>query len=316
MALLDALNRRIKARVDEDDSEVFSESSSEQADIEVDSDLEESESESGSEAEIQPDEESSDASASEPEDVNTTLNQISFGALAKAQTSLGHDTTTRKRAHTTTTSPLDDIRARIRATRDEKASKPPSSSAKKETPPTRSSKHAPTIQSSKHAVSRRRTVVDAGATAGPKPRDPRFDSAVQHTGNPHAAKNYAFLDEYRSSEVSALRRQIAQSTDAAEQARLRRQLTSMADRMRAFERKRQAEEVVAGHRRRERGLIREGKKSAPFFLKKGDVKRKVLKKRYAEMGGKERTKSIERRRKKMASRERREMPATRRVVEG
>lgn len=102
---------------------------------------------------------------------------------------------------------------------------------------------------------------------------------------------------------------------ADEREELKRKITSMADRMKTFERKQREVEVVREHKRKERELLKEGKKSQPYFLKKGDVKREVLKKRFEEMGAKERQKSIMRRRKKVASRERREMPAMRREIE-
>ncbi|KMP02229.1 hypothetical protein CIRG_10052 [Coccidioides immitis RMSCC 2394] len=333
MALLDSLNRRIKARVDDDDPEEYSDlSSSEQDGSDADSDkLEGSEaaSDGGSD-----DEELSDSSAPEDTAIDASLNQISFGALAKAQASLGLSSSSssnnrRKRKLSTDKeqgpSPLDDIRARIRATREEKSKSTASTTTSKDKKdlPHRSSKHAPTVQSSKHTVSRKRTVVDATAISGPKARDPRFDSVVlsHGTSNPQAlgnaqaaaAKNYSFLNDYRDAELSSLKQQLAKAKNPAEKEQLKRTIRSMTDKIRTFERKQREKEVAARHRRRERDLIREGKKSTPYFLKKGDVKKEVLKQRYEEMGAKERQKSIVRRRKKVAARERREMPDMRRT---
>lgn len=73
---------------------------------------------------------------------------------------------------------------------------------------------------------------------------------------------------------------------------------------------------MAEHKKEERRLIREGKKSTPYFLKKSELRQQALVKKYQGMKGRERSKALERRRKKVASRERREMPMERRVDDG
>lgn len=329
MSLQASLNKRIRARVEDDDSEdAFSEpdSGSDASDLEDDDD-----SDAASPAESDIDDEEEEEDAEQNQDLSS-ITQISFGALAKAQDSL--PSTKRKRRNTNQEeddddkpSPLEDIRSRIRAARDEKSkanttNKPTHEREKRAPLPHRSSKHAPTVQSSKHAVSRRRTVVETAPV--PKARDPRFDSLVTSgTANPalqtqaqmSANKNYAFLSEYRASELSALKAQLAKSKNADEKVRLKREISSLGDKMRAHEAKMREREIRAEHKRRERELIREGKKSAPWFLKKGDVKREMLKERYEGMGAREKKKSVERRRKKLAARERRDMPDFRRGVE-
>ncbi|WEW61945.1 rRNA biogenesis protein rrp36 [Emydomyces testavorans] len=332
MTLSSSLNRRIKAHVEEDDFEEFSDSSPSASDrSEVDSDEPEASSEPVSDEESEDeDEDLSDTSGPENATIDTSLNQISFGALAKAQASLG-SAGKRKRDHKpekeSDPSPLHNIHRRFRAAREEKdgaeEEKPDPSTHEarehhKKPLPHRSSKHAPTVQSSKLAVSRKRTVVDPGATTAPKPRDPRFDPVVLSHSTTQAAatnKNYSFLTDYRHAELAALKQQYAQNKDALEKEKLNLTIASMVDKWRAWEWKQRMKEVMAEHKRKERELIREGRKSKPYFLKKGDVKKEVLKQRYEEMGAKERQKSIERRRKKVAARERREMPAVRRTVE-
>ena len=58
--------------------------------------------------------------------------------------------------------------------------------------------------------------------------------------------------------------------------------------------------MLQEHKRKEKQLIKEGKKSQPYFLKKSELKKEVLKKKYESMGSKERAKAVERRRKKVA----------------
>ncbi|KMU77126.1 hypothetical protein CISG_06164 [Coccidioides immitis RMSCC 3703] len=243
------------------------------------------------------DEELSDSSAPEDTAIDASLNQISFGALAKAQASLGLSSSSSSNNRR----------------------KP---KIKKISPTAPPNTHPPFNPPSTPSP-RKRTVVDATAISGPKARDPRFDSVVlsHGTSNPQAlgnaqaaaAKNYSFLNDYRDAELSSLKQQLAKAKNPAEKEQLKRTIRSMTDKIRTFERKQREKEVAARHRRRERDLIREGKKSTPYFLKKGDVKKEVLKQRYEEMGAKERQKSIVRRRKKVAARERREMPDMRRT---
>lgn len=162
-----------------------------------------------------------------------------------------------------------------------------------------------------------------------KSRDPRFDSAVQSYSHgaksssystSHsdlaAAKNYAFLNEYRDAELKELEEKLRRSKEDDEKARLKKMITSMKDRKRAMENRERERQVLAKHRKKERELIKEGKKEKAWFLKKADLKKEALKEKYESMGAKERQKGIERRRKKVASKEKKEMPRSRRIVEG
>ncbi|KAE8353551.1 rRNA biogenesis protein rrp36 [Aspergillus coremiiformis] len=335
MAISDLLNRRVRALPDEDE-EVYSEESAseEKSDDgrsdESDSDdlnrgtLENSDDNSeetepnGLEDEDDEDNSEDDDNAGE-DDVQASLSSISFGALAKAQASLGPKSKRNAKTakltedHSSTSSPLDDIRARIREAREQK--RQASGKSKDSAKPTRSSKHAPMVQSSKHAVSRKRTVVEPPSV--PKSRDPRFDPTVLGQSGRHdaqsARKAYSFLDDYRSSELEDLKAKFAKSRNADEKEALKSEIRSTSDRLRAIENKRREEEILAGHKKREKQLIREGKKSTPYYMKKSELKKQVLLKKYENMNSKERTKALERRRKKITSKERKEMPMERRL---
>ena len=74
--------------------------------------------------------------------------------------------------------------------------------------------------------------------------------------------------------------------------------------------KEQQQEVLRKHRKEEREKVEQGKK--PFYLKKGEQKKRALEERFRGMKGKQVDKVIERRRKKLAARERRSMPDERR----
>lgn len=336
MAISDLLNRRMQARPDDDDDEVYSEGSgSENSDNgSEDSDSDNSDNApSGSDMESdlgeEEDEEDDDSEPpKEEDDFQSSLNNISFGALAKAQASLGPKSKRTKQTadagKSEEASPLDDIRARIREAREQKrtASSSLSSSTKGRSDPekklSRSSKHAPAMQSSKRAVSRKRTVVEPPAIQ--KSRDPRFDPTVLSQGggqhNPEAAlKAYAFLDEYRSAELKELKEKFRRTKNPAEKEALQRSIRSASDRERAIANRRREKDVIAEHKKREKQLIREGKKSNPYFLKNSELKKQVLLKKYDNMNSKERTKALERRRKKVASKERKQMPMERRGLD-
>ncbi|KAA8643244.1 hypothetical protein EYZ11_008498 [Aspergillus tanneri] len=332
MAISDLLNRRVRALPEEDEEIYSNESGSETGDQSGGS----RDSGSDDENEIaseefddmsngpksgnsdEDDEDNQDSDDGSGDDVQASLSSISFGALAKAQASLGskskRNPKTSKLAEESpsTASPLDDIRARIREAREQKrqGSFKPRDSEKQ----SRSSKHAPTIQSSKHAVSRKRTIIEPPSI--PKSRDPRFDPTVMShnsRSNPEAAeKAYAFLDDYRAAELKDLKERLAKTKNPGEKEELKYLIRSSSDRLRAMENKKREKEILADHKKREKQLIREGKKSTPYFMKKSDLKKQVLLKKYENMNSKDRAKALERRRKKMASKERKEMPFERR----
>lgn len=253
------------------------------------------------------------------DDIQASLSNISFGALAKAQASVGSKKRKDKQSKaadesTATSSPLDDIRARILEAREQKRE----AAAKEKKPSSRASKHAPMVQSSKHAVSRRRTVVEPPAVA--KARDPRFDAAVMgYSGagkySEGTNKAYAFLDDYRVSELKDLKAQLSKTKNFEQKEDLKRQIRSAEDQMKTRKNQKRERELVAEHKKREKQLIREGKKSNPYYLKKSDLKKQVLEKKYEEMGSRDRAKALERRRKKIASKERKDMPMERRGMD-
>lgn len=152
----------------------------------------------------------------------------------------------------------------------------------------------------------------------PKSRDPRFDPTIVGgrggggSGSSAPGDAYAFLDDYRAAELKGLKEQLAKTKNVRRREALEREIRSATDRSRSMENNKREREVMADHKKREKQLIREGKKNTPYFLKKSDVKKQALMKKYEGMKSKDRAKALERRRKKAASKERREMPMERR----
>ena len=109
--------------------------------------------------------------------------------------------------------------------------------------------------------------------------------------------------------MAELKTAIRKTKDSDAKEKLKRALLSMESRKKAQQMKEQQQEVLRKHRKEERGKVEQGKK--PFYLKKGEQKKRALEERFKAMKGKQVDKVIERR-KKMAGRERESMPEERR----
>lgn len=220
------------------------------------------------------------------------LSSVSFGALAKAQASL----------------PSAGRKSKSKKSSDEDTSKtetpaPRKSTKSKDDPkPKRSSKHAPQEQTSKKPVSRRREILPDNRR---QYRDPRFDPLVGRVDEEKASKAYAFLDEYRDKEMADLRAQIKKTKDSYEKDNLKRQLQSMESRKKANMRRQEEERLLKEHRQKEKELVAQGK--TPFYLKKSEQKKQLLVNRYGGMSKGQVDRAIERKRKKVAGKEKKEL---------
>ncbi len=87
--------------------------------------------------------------------------------------------------------------------------------------------------------------------------------------------------------------------------RLQRQLMSLDSKKKAQDKKDRERRILEDHRREEKELVKQGKK--PFYLKKSEQKKRLLTEQFQSMKKRQVDKSIERRRKKLASREKREL---------
>ncbi|CVK89768.1 related to PITSLRE protein kinase isoforms [Fusarium mangiferae] len=243
--------------------------------------------------EYQESEESSeDESEPEQDTPKIDLSSVSFGALAKAQASL----------------PSAGRKSKSKKSTDEETSKtetpaPRKSTKSKDDPkPKRSSKHAPQEQTSKKPVSRRREILPDNRR---QYRDPRFDPLVGRVDEEKASKAYAFLDEYRDKEMADLRAQIKKTKDSYEKDNLKRQLQSMESRKKANMRRQEEERLLKEHRQKEKELVAQGK--TPFYLKKSEQKKQLLVNRYEGMSKGQVDRAIERKRKKVAGKEKKEL---------
>jgi len=173
----------------------------------------------------------------------------------------------------------------------------------------RTNKHAPAEVSSKKAVSRRREVVPVAKRIY---RDPRFDPVSGPVDEVKFRKAYSFLDDYREDEMKELKAAIKTTKDEDAKEKLKRTLMAMESRKKAQVSKDKEREVLEKHRKEEKELVRQGKK--PYYLKKPELKKRVLVERYGQMKGKQLDKVIERRRKKIEGKEKKKLPFKRREV--
>ena len=239
----------------------------------------------------------------QPETQNV-LSSVSFGALASAQQSLGHK---RKR---NIADPQGERNIRDASPFREAEEREAGKKIKYTNTAPRSSKNAPMEFSSKKAVSRKRQVVSIPKVNA---RDPRFSSLSGDLDVDRVNQKYAFLNDYRASEIADLKQQARNTKDVKAKEALKREIKSMEDRERARKRAEEEKAVVREHRKGESERVKQGKK--PYFLKKGEIKKQASVKRFEGMGEKKAEKVMERRRKKKAGKEKKAIPRTRRKVD-
>ncbi|KAJ3539154.1 hypothetical protein NM208_g5610 [Fusarium decemcellulare] len=274
---------------DEDEVEEYGVRGSHHNDDSDDDDDEQgSRSDDGSEQESESDQE---------EAPKVDLSSISFGALAKAQASLPSGRKSKSKQSTDADSSRTETPAPRKSTK-----------SKNDPKPKRSSKHAPQEQTSKRPVSRRREIIPDTRR---QYRDPRFDPLVGRVDEEKASRAYAFLDEYREKEMADLKAQIKKTKDPNAKDDLKRQLQAMESRKKARKRKEEADYLLKEHRKKEKELVAQGK--TPFYLKKSEQKKQLLVNRYEGMSKGQVNRAIERKRKKVAGKEKKELDSLQRV---
>jgi ribosomal RNA-processing protein 36 len=175
----------------------------------------------------------------------------------------------------------------------------------------RSSKHAPTAMPSNRAVGRYREVVEVPKI---RSRDPRFDVTSGHLDRNSIQSRYSFLNDYQSNELTSLKKALKDpkaklSEDQRE--KLKRKVISLESKLAANKAREREEKVRQEHRSKEREAVAQGKK--PFYLKRSDVKKQALVERFEGMKSRQKDKVIQRRRKKMTAKERKNIPVARRT---
>ncbi|KAK3327896.1 hypothetical protein B0T19DRAFT_400702 [Cercophora scortea] len=310
------LQRRVRPRI-EPEPESESDAPSEEG---VGSDgSETSDAESGSddgseEEEGEEDDESASDSEAESEDGPIPgAAQLSFGALARAQASMTSSSSSSKKSGKAASAKDELGEAETRREPDWGPERARLEREKRDKMAKRANKHAPVEVSSKKPVSRRREFIEVPKREA---RDPRFGplGPMNTTVDDIKARNaYAFLDEYQADEMNQLRAAIKKAKDGPAKDELQRALMSMESRKKAKDRKDRERALIEEHRRQEKELVKQGK--TPFYLKKSEQKKRLLIDQFASMKKGQIDHAIERKRKKVDSKEKKNMPWARRGVE-
>lgn len=87
---------------------------------------------------------------------------------------------------------------------------------------------------------------------------------------------------------------------------------SLTSKLTNSETKTREREILRAHRVKEREAIREGRKTQPYYLKKGAVRKEIEREKFEGLGKRAREKKEERRRKREKGREGRGLPRVRR----
>ncbi|KAH6606364.1 pre-rrna processing [Trichoderma cornu-damae] len=299
------LERRVRARREEEWESELSASDDDSGEEVSEEEEEEEEEEEGDDEDGDSGEvESGSESEESEEEAKVGLSSVSFGALARAAASLPPS---EKKKGIKSDADLDDASTN-RATKQSSKREPRKPVQSRAEASKRSSKHAPQEMTSKKPVSRRREIL---ADPRRKARDPRFDALAGKLDEAKIAKNYSFLDEYRESEMAELRMQIKKTKDVAAKEGLKRQLLSMESQKKARKKKEEEAKLLQEHRKKEKELVAQGKQ--PFYLRKSEQKKQLLMNRYASMSKSQVDKAIERKRKKVASKEKKELASLERV---
>ncbi|KAJ2144907.1 rRNA biogenesis protein rrp36 [Coemansia sp. RSA 678] len=174
----------------------------------------------------------------------------------------------------------------------------------------RETRKMPTMMSSKRPVSRFRQVVDISKS---KTRDPRFDSLSGNFNEDLFEKSYEFLEDQQRDEISDMKRQLGKlkDKDGRDARRIKRALESVQSQLSAKEQKKRNQELKRTHRKMETEAVEQGKR--PYFLGKRDLKDLEVAQKFNKLKGTAKLdKFMEKRRKRNANKDHRNMPYQRR----
>jgi ribosomal RNA-processing protein 36 len=167
---------------------------------------------------------------------------------------------------------------------------------------------APQEMPTTRAVGRLRNVVGA-VDLEARRRDPRFEAASGEFDAHHFERHFAFVDELRASEVSALRTELKRAADPEERERLRDLHARMRQQLSQRRQQKALADVLQRERRARREAVSAGR--APFFPKRAEIRELAAVERFAaverEGGQRALNKLIERKRKKLQGKDKKRM---------
>lgn len=173
----------------------------------------------------------------------------------------------------------------------------------------RKSKHAPSESSSKRPVSKVREIQGLNLRGeSTLHTDIRFDPAYGEADLSRTRKDYAFLDEYRQSEIGSMEKMLKdrKSTELLgerEVGDLKFKLQSLKSRLDTMKNKDLETQILADHKKQQLLSFKSGAQTHPYFLKRSDQRKLVQKAKFDTMKGSQREKVMERKRKRRLGKE-------------
>lgn len=156
----------------------------------------------------------------------------------------------------------------------------------------------PSEQSTKRPVSRIREVPGlSNNKSSSLYQDPRFDTALGKADLKQARRNYQFLDQYREDEINDMRTQLKKAKTNYESDTLKKAIQSQKSRLETLKRRDQESEIMSKLKNKK--------------ISRAKKRELVLKERFNNMSSREVTRTVERRRRKVAQKQKKMLPERR-----
>ncbi|EFA76171.1 hypothetical protein PPL_10388 [Heterostelium album PN500] len=172
----------------------------------------------------------------------------------------------------------------------------------------REDKDAPLETTAKVPVSRYKQVVNVKKMVA---RDPRFDSLAGKFDEKLYREKYGFLDDIVKKDINKLSERLKETTDFDLQARITREIQSKRSKLATQDLQDKRRKLKEEWQKQEVENVRQGKK--PFYLKQSALKDLEIKDKFKQLKEKKQLdKYMEKRRKKVSSKSKLNLPRTRR----
>lgn len=175
--------------------------------------------------------------------------------------------------------------------------------------PTSKNKHAPSESSSKKPVSTVREIPGLTTSKGTSLyKDIRFDAAYGKADWNRIRKDYAFLDEYRETEISEMNKTLRDKKAMLKMSdyqaeKMKFKVQSLKSRLDTLKNRDLADKIVADHKKEQIKLTKTGQQTNPYFLKKSEQRKMIQKAKFDTMKNSQREKVMERKRKRRLGKE-------------
>ncbi|WPK24941.1 hypothetical protein PUMCH_002240 [Australozyma saopauloensis] len=175
--------------------------------------------------------------------------------------------------------------------------------------PTSKNKHAPSESSSKKPVSTVREIPGLATSKGTSLyKDIRFDAAYGKADWNRIRKDYAFLDEYRETEISEMNKTLRDKKAMLKMSdyqaeKMKFKVQSLKSRLDTLKNRDLADKIVADHKKEQIKLTKTGQQTNPYFLKKSEQRKMIQKAKFDTMKNSQREKVMERKRKRRLGKE-------------